>query len=390
MMIKILEITPNFGFAQTFIGDRFDFMQQNGYEMHLICSPHAEFSTFVANKKIKAKAVDIPRLPNLAKDFNAIRIIVKYVKSNNIDCVVGHADKGKLLAAIVARITGRKLIIWAHGTPLCFRKEGLKKWFFTLIEKFDTKKASKVICVSPFVAEARALHDLENNDKRVVPNKGSCSGMDCFGQFNPDNLKQNTRLEQRQRFGLKDTDFVIGFCGRFTHDKGIDELIPAFQELENRVGDGVKLVMIGKKDIRDAIKEETERMMDENPNIICTGYVNHSEIQNVYSIFDLFVLPTYREGLPYVLLENQSMGVPILTTSITGSRDAIVEGQTGEYVNIDIDDIVTKISKMYYDSEYRMRLGKQARQWICENFETHIVWSAIKQIYDSALNDEEK
>ena len=156
------------------------------------------------------------------------------------------------------------------------------------------------------------------------------------------------------------------------------------------MGDGVKLVMVGKKDIRDAINKETERMIDENPNIICTGYVNHSEIQNVYSIFDLFVLPTYREGLPYVLLENQSMGVPILTTSITGSRDAIVEGQTGEYVDIDINDIVTKISKLYYDSEYRMRLGKQARHWICENFENHIVWSAIKQIYDSALNDEEK
>ena len=389
-MKRILEITPNFSFAQTFIGGRFTFMQQSGYEMHLICSPHAEFDAFVKKQGIKAKAVNITRLPNLAKDTVAIRTIVRYIRENSIDCVVGHADKGKLLAAIVSRLTGRKLIIWAHGAPLCFRKKGFEKWIFTRILKFDSRHALRVICVSPFVVETRNLHELDGDGQQAIPGKGSCTGLDCLGQFNPDNLMPNTRYEQRSKFGIKDTDFVIGFCGRFTHDKGIDELIPAFQELENHVGDGVKLVMVGKKDIRDAINKETERMIDENPNIICTGYVNHSEIQNVYSIFDLFVLPTYREGLPYVLLENQSMGVPILTTSITGSRDAIVEGQTGEYVDIDINDIVTKISKLYYDSEYRMRLGKQARHWICENFENHIVWSAIKQIYDSALNDEEK
>ena len=387
-MKRILEITPNFSFAHFFIGDRLSFMQQNGYEMHLICSPHAEFDAFAEKQGIKAKAVDITRLPNLAKDMVAIRTIVRYIRENSIDCVVGHADKGKLLAAIVSRITKTKYIIWAHGTPLCFRKTGVKKWFFTRLEKFDTRKAEIVICVSPFVLEARAFHNLENKDKRIVPNRGSCNGLDCFGQFNPDNITSVVRKEYRNKFGLDESDFVIGFCGRFTHDKGIDELVPAFYKLKEK-GVAAKLLMLGKKDIRDAISKQTERMMDENPDIICPGYVNHSEIQYVYSIFDLFVLPTYREGFPYVVLENQSMGIPVLTTSITGSRDAIVEGQTGEYVDIDIDDIVTKISEMYYDSEYRMRLGKQARQWVCENFETHIVWSAIKQIYDSALNNNE-
>ena len=75
--IKVLEITPNFRFAQTFIGDRFDYLQQNGYEMHLICSNHENFSIFVDKHNIQALALDIPRLPNLIKDVRAIISIVR-------------------------------------------------------------------------------------------------------------------------------------------------------------------------------------------------------------------------------------------------------------------------------------------------------------------------
>lgn len=383
--IKVLEITPNFRFAQTFIGDRFDYLQQNGYEMHLICSNHEIFSIFVNKHNIQALALDIPRLPNLIKDVRAIISIVRYIRKNNIECIVGHADKGKLLSAIAARITGKHLIIWAHGTPTCFRKRGIKKWFFTLLEKFDSKKAEKVICVSPFVAEARTLHKLDTVEQQVVPHMGSCNGLDCYGQFNPEKIPENCRNIQRNKYGINESDFVIGFCGRFTHDKGIDELVPAFQRLKLEYEVPAKLVMIGEKDIRDDIKQDTKMMINNDSDIICIGFIDHSVIQEVYSMFDLFVLPTHREGLSYVLLENQAMEVPVLTTSITGSRDAIVDGYTGEYIDLKIDDIVAKMAQLYANPDYRLLLGKQAREWICENFETHQVWKNIKEIYDLVL-----
>jgi glycosyltransferase involved in cell wall biosynthesis len=390
MKHNILEITPNFGFARGFIGSRFDYMQKLGYDMHLICSPHEDFDSFVRSQHIRGMAIDIPRLPNLVKDAKAIIAIVKYIRRNHIDCVVGHADKGKLLGAIVSRLTQTKFVVFAHGTPLCFRQTGFKKWIFTRVEKFDTQKASKTICVNRFVAEARALHNLDKDGMQAIPNKGSCGGLDCMGQFNLANLPNNMRATQRKKFGFGENDFVIGFCGRFTHDKGIDELIPAFMKLKEQGDIPAKLVMIGSKDIRDAIKEETSRLMTTNPDIIQTGYINHSEIQNIYSTFDVFVLPTYREGFPYVVLESQSMEVPVLTTADTGSRDSIVDGVTGEYIKRECDDIVQKLAKLYNLPDYRLKLGRQAREWICDNFENKTVWNAIIDIYNSVLNKDKQ
>ena len=102
-------------------------------------------------------------------------------------------------------------------------------------------------------------------------------------------------------------------------------------------------------------------------------------------MMDVFVLPTHRDGFGMCLIEAAAMGVPVLTTNITGSRDAINNGYNGLYIQLSPNDIAEKLFYLFQESKLRQEMGNNGRGWAKENFSNEIVWKAIKNIYDSVI-----
>ena len=368
--MRILEIINLPDSAQNFIGDQFSyFKERGGYDMHLICSPGSNIEDFVKKHSIHYYPVQIERRPSPLKDLKALYEIYKYIRHNKIDIVINHQEKSRLLGTVAAwlnRVPVR--IIYAHGVLLDTR-HGFKRMFFLIEGKMVSRLAHKIVCVSPSVMTRRVEIGMDKPEKQVLIGKGTCNGIDTINKFNPSLLSANIKSEMRAELGLKDSDFVVGFCGRIVRDKGIIELCKAIEILSDRLPQkNIKLLVIGAFEKRDAVPSDTAVFLQNSPLVNFTGRVPYEDIQKYYSPMDVIVLPSYREGFGLTTVEAGAMGVPAIVSRSTGCVDSILEGVTGLYADIDPVDIANKI-ELFFNKDYAIEMGMNARQFVRSNYE---------------------
>ena len=115
-----------------------------------------------------------------------------------------------------------------------------------------------------------------------------------------------------------------------------------------------------------------------DPQIVFTDFQNE-DMEYFYAMMDVYVLMSYREGFPTGTLEAQSMGVPVLTTRVTGCCDSIVDGLTGVFVDRAPQQLAQVIGDMYKGQ--RLFSKEQVRSWVMLNFDNLRVWEEIKRLY---------
>ena len=180
----------------------------------------------------------------------------------------------------------------------------------------------------------------------------------------------------KEQFNFSDKDIIIGFCGRLVKDKGIIELVLAFEKLPAHY----KLLLVGDYEERDSLPFLIKERILNNEKIFVTGFI-FDDIEYYYSLMNIFVLPSYREGFPTSVLEASSLEIPVLTTTATGCVDSIIEGETGFFINHSTDSIFTNIIKLE-NLHTRKSMGKAGREFVINNFDNRKLWPIIeKELY---------
>ena len=378
-MKKVLSVITLESSAENFISDQVAYFQKNGdYECHLICSPHPNLEKFAKTNGIQAQAVQIERTLSPIKDIKAFFAILKYMRKNDFDVLIAHSfPKACLLSMTAGKIAAiPHRIELAHGA-LQEGLSGIMKKFVILSERHNSRLSEVVINVSPSVAIRRRQDRIDKTSKQRLLSKGTSNGVDAINKFNPDIVPEGTVERLKKELGISENDFVIGFCGRLVRDKGIVELLDGFEELKKRHPEKpMKLLIIGHPEQRDALPQRTLDVINNSPDIIFTGRVDYDIIQNYYLPMDVFILPSYREGFPTVVLEASAMERPVVTTRKTGCIDSIVENETGVFVDIEGNSIANGIEK-FFDKTNAERMGKNGRKWVVENFEHAVVREAM-------------
>ena len=373
-MIKVLEIMPLASSAINFIGDQLSYLRDKGnYDMHLICSSGKDIDQFAEREKAHYYTIEIPRSIKPIKDISNIWKIYRYIRKNQINVVIGHQSKGVLYGMIAGWMAhARYRIVLAHGI-LEDTMHGLKQKIFVAENRMMSSLATHVICVSPSVKKRRVELGIDTPEKQHILGRGTCNGVNALTKFNPMLVDRSVTQDIRHKFGLLDSDFVVGFCGRLVKDKGIVELTNAIQILHERYPDkSVKLFVIGQPEQRNAIPQEILQFLKTSDQVVFTGRVSYSDIQNYYSVMDVFVLPSYREGFPTVVLEASAMELPVIVSRSTGCIDSIIENETGIYCDIEPTSIADAIESLF-DISMAKKLGANARRNVLENFEHTIV-----------------
>lgn len=209
---------------------------------------------------------------------------------------------GPSLFVPLARFLGLKVVMTNHG-PDYERKKWpkLAKAVLKLGEKFGSKKANRVICVSEYIAHnVREKYGVE---PIVIPN-----GVETAQISQGDGVLK--------KYGLIKGKYILA-VGRFVPEKGLHNLVEAFKE---SALDEWKLVIVGDSDHPDSYSLDLKKRVKKNKNIILTGILQKKPLQALYSYAGLFVLPSYYEGLPIVLLEAMSYGLLCLTSDIPANR----------------------------------------------------------------------
>ena len=380
-MKKILNVSNIFFTLPYFFGDQLSHFTKKGYDVSLLCSPDENLKPFAEKHRCHYKEIYMPRVIAIIQDFKALKELYKYMRQEQFDIVCGHTPVGGLLAICAAKLAGvKKRVFFRHGL-VYETSHGLKRTIFVTCERIASKLATQVVCVSPYLIERSVADKLTPRNKMMLFHNGSCNGIDAIGRFNPDVLDKLKLKELRKKWNIPEDAFVIGYTGRMVQDKGIEELVAAFKTIQERY-ENTYLLLVGMLEERDAVIPKTVFQIKNNPHIIYTGLIL-DDMEYYYALMNVLVLCTHREGLGSALIEAASMRVPTLTTSHTGSRDAVRENVTGMFVTMnDANSIVEKVCQYMEDEELRMRHGKQGREFIVNNFQQEIIWDEIeKKIY---------
>jgi len=285
--------------------------------------------------------------------------------------------KAGLLGTVAARLAGvPRRVYMLRGLKL-ERSEGWKRHLLLMLERLAASCATLVLCNSASLrAEALAL-GIGSDAKLRLLGTGSSNGVDVE-RFAPGPNELGPIL------GLPADAPVVGFVGRLTRDKGVPELIEAFEVIRSAVPN-VRLLLVGWFDeAEDALSEDLQRSIRAHPQIHLTGFVD--DTAPYYRAMDVMVLPTWREGFPNVVLEAAATGVPVVTTIATGARDSVVPEVTGLLIPPGYPEAISEaVVRLLRDGDLRGRMGLAARSWILEHFVDDRVLGLTTDFYKTLL-----
>ncbi len=382
--MKVLHVFTLATTAESFFDGQFKYLSEHGHDITLVCSSSAGIANFAKRNAIRYIPVEIARTLSPARDVKSLQQLVRLIKTDKYDIVVGHTPKGALLSMVAANIAGCRVRVYLRHGLVYTTATGLKRAILKYEERFVSALSTHIINVSPSLCDLAVKDHLNPPWKQTVIGHGTCGGIDTVNTFNPEKLDRGmvSALRFSQKIGTD--DFVVGFCGRLCKDKGIPELIEGFKlfRIQNP-SISAKLLLVGSYDTRDILPESIHQTIDTDKDIIYTGQILKN-IQNYYALMDVFVFPSHREGFGMCSIEAQAMGVPALVAKSHGCVDTILDGKTGYYIDLTPKSICEKLL-LLHDQNLRQKLSKAARQFVCDNFERTKLGPLIKDYYDGIV-----
>jgi len=187
------------------------------------------------------------------------------------------------------------------------------------------------------------------------------------------------RSEKRRILSISENDFVIGYAGRLSKEKGIEYLIRACAILKDRIK-SIKIIIMGEGKERTEL-EELSLKSGLQENVLFTGFLN--DVERWLPAIDVFVLPSMTEGTPLALLEAMLCGNAVVASKVGGVPDIVKSGKNGFLVQPgNAREIADAICLLYEDKELRLKLVREAQVTVQTQYSVE-QW--IKKIEDEYL-----
>jgi len=173
-------------------------------------------------------------------------------------------------------------------------------------------------------------------------------------------FKKKEDTNYRQKLDISNDAIVITFVGRLIYAKGVQDLISAFSKIKD-TAPNAKLLIVGDGPYRAEL-ENLAHQTDCHSSILFLGQRNQDEVIDVLSTTDIFVNPSYSEGLGISVMEAASVGLPIIATDVGGTREIITTDKTGILVKArEVGQLAEELCRLCANAELREKLGKNAR-----------------------------
>lgn len=359
MKPKIVQITAIDASMNNMLNLLNERIQDNGYEVHCICSPGDGINK-ILEKGYTFHPVKIERRISPLSNLKSIYKMYKILKRIKPEIVHVHTPIAAVLGRVAAKLAGVKTIIYtAHGF---YFHEGMSdkeyKRFFN-IEKFMGRYFTDYLFTqSKEDYEVAKSHKFLRNESNYLH---ISNGIDVEERFNVETHELSGE-GIRKKYDIQETDLLISFAGRLVKEKGILDLIDVFNHFKDFKD--IKFIVLGEvadTERDQSIKKTIEVAQHKLTNVIFTG--NVSNIENFLYSSDIFILPSYREGMPRSIIEAMAMKNAIIATNIRGSREEVDSGVNGFLINVnDPNSIIYEVKKLYNDRELLEKMKKSASE----------------------------
>ena len=429
---KILRITTVPVSLKTLLRGQHRFMSSKGFEVIGVSSQGTELQEVHQTEHIRVEALEMTRTISPIKDLKALWQFYRLCKNEKPTMVHSHTPKAGIVGMLGAKLAGVPIRLHTvAGMPL-MEATGIKRKILDFVEKLTYSAATKVY------PNSKGLYDfiLQNNytqaNKLKVIGQGSSNGIDTQ-YFAPEQVSAEKQAQLKQDLGIQPDDFVFVFVGRLVGDKGINELVKAFQKLEIRnqkletrnqkleirnqkletrdresstlvsnpnllvssphslipspESRNHKLLLVGPLEAElDPLSDKTLQEIQNNPHIISVGF--QKDVRPYFAIAQALVFPSYREGFPNVVMQAGAMGLPSIVSNINGCNEIVIEGKNGTIIPVkNVTAIVQAMQKMMEDRSYYNQLKSNARPMIQSRYEQKVIWNALLEEYNKLIEE---
>ena len=359
MTKKICFITAIPGSANSFLRDHMKALGTD-YNVYYISSEPDESKIIVAHNGYKC--VDIPRGISLWKDIKALRQLTKYFKREHFDSVHSVTPKAGLLTSIAGYLAKVPVRIHIFTGQVWANKRGLMRWLLKFMDKLIVHFDNYILVDGEGQRKYLIQQGILNDKNSKVLGKGSICGVN-LNRFNP---STEARLSARQEIKVSDDKLLFVFMGRLNHDKGLYELLPAFDRLASERKE-VFLLLFG-SDEENVASHFTEYKNLNEGNFLYYGVTR--EPQKMLQAGDVFVLPTYREGFGSSVIEASALGLPVICSDAYGVMDAMVDNVTGIRCKVgDAESLYYAMRQFVEKPELIRELGEAGRKRVVNDFD---------------------
>lgn len=367
-MKKICFITTVSLTLKTFVVDTARFLHEHGdYDITFICDNDEAFVKSLP-EYIKFIPVAMSRGVNLS-GFASLKEFIKIFKEQKFDIVQYSTPNASLYASIAAKIAKVPVRLYCQWGIRYVGFEGTSRKIFKAIEKFVCMNSTAIRAVSPMNKAFAVAEGLYREDKAKVLGKGGTIGVDLTEY--PLDQKTTWREEIRRKYGIE-ANFVFGFSGRLSRDKGGNELLTTFRNLAETRHD-IALLIVGPDEAGKDVDTELLSWAKQSKQVVFTGMIPKVEMPKYYAAMDALVHPTYREGFGMVLQEAAAMELAVLTTKIPGASEVLVDGASCLLCKPrDAEDLQKHMEKLC-DPKLANELAYNARKYAEANYERSIM-----------------
>ena len=377
---KLFRITTVPISIEKLLGNQLTYMNRF-FVVTAISSDRKELEKIGKELGIKTYSIEMTRQITPIRDFRSLYQMYRFFKKEKPEIVHTHTPKAGLIGMLAAKLAGVKIRLHTvAGLPL-METSGIKRQILNFVEKLTYS------CATNIYPNSFGLHHFILKEKfckkeklKVIGNAGS-NGID-IEYFNPLLISEQQKLKLKTELKISAEDFVFIFVGRLVKDKGINELIHAFDNLS--ISDS-KLLLVGNFESElNPLFPDTLRLIKENPNIISVGY--QKDVRDYFAISDALVFPSYREGFPNVVLQAGAIELPAIVTDINGCNE-IIENEVNGIIIPPKDEFSLKnaMLRIVNDEYLRLTLKKNSRQIIVSRYEQKQFWKALLVEYQNLI-----
>lgn len=368
--------------ARTLLRGQLAFMREHGYEVTLIADGGPELEAAGLAEGVAVVPVSMERNMSPLRDLRSLFELYRTLRRIGPDIVNAGTMKAGLIGMLASFLAGVPVRIYVLRGLRLEGLDGPGRWVLRGCETIASACAHRVVCVSPSLRREYERLRVTASEKLRVLLSGSSNGIDV-SRFEPTSARVASAHERRRALGIADDARVVGFVGRVTRDKGIEDLMRAFQVVRERGGKAV-LLLVGAFDDTDPISTSCKRDITESDDVKLTGFV--PDVATCYPMMDVLVLPSFREGFPNVPLEAAVARVPTVAYAATGTVDAVVDGETGRVVpKQDWRALGEAVANYLEHPELRRQHGERARTRATTLFRNDAIWKALAEQYEELL-----
>ena len=349
------------------------------YSVTLVSSQKEQLQRLAKEQGVNHFSLEMTRKITPLHDLRCLLQLIRFLRKDKPHIVHTHTPKAGIVGMLAAFIAGVPLRMHTvAGLPLMEAK-GLKKSILYVVERLTYR------CATHVYPNARGLMDFIQEKKLAgkTPLKcignGSSNGIDLT-YFNPERVSKEQEMSFREKWNISKDDFVFLFIGRLVGDKGVNELVAAFEQLANKIPNA-KLLMVGPQEpTLDPLKQVTIASIEKNPKIVSTAY--QQDVRPFLKIAQVFVFPSYREGFPNVVLQAGAMGIPCIVSDINGCNEIIENEVNGLIVPPkSIQPLSEKMYSLYKDPKKRATFIDRTIERIATDFERTHYWKLLLEEY---------